>query len=87
MALRCALQLMKDDTEGKEFVERIEKRLHALSFHMRTYFWLDFRQLNDIYRYKTEEYSHTAVNKFHFIPVLAMEQGEESGWWALPNMS
>lgn len=68
MALRCALQLMKDDTEGKEFVERIEKRLHALSFHMRTYFWLDFRQLNDIYRYKTEEYSHTAVNKFNVIP-------------------
>ena len=59
---------MKDDTEGKEFVERIEKRLHALSFHMRTYFWLDFRQLNDIYRYKTEEYSHTAVNKLNVIP-------------------
>ncbi|URE16499.1 plant neutral invertase domain containing protein [Musa troglodytarum] len=25
-------------------------------------------QLNDIYRYKTEEYSHTAVNKFNVIP-------------------
>ncbi|KHN00816.1 hypothetical protein glysoja_000484 [Glycine soja] len=69
MALRCALSMLKqDDAEGKECVERIVKRLHALSYHMRSYFWLDFQQLNDIYRYKTEEYSHTAVNKFNVIP-------------------
>ncbi|URE22048.1 RING finger protein [Musa troglodytarum] len=68
MALRCALPMLKHDAEGNEFVERIVKRLHALSYHMRGYFWLDFQQLNDIYRYKTEEYSHTAVNKFNVIP-------------------
>ncbi|XP_039121880.1 probable alkaline/neutral invertase D isoform X1 [Dioscorea cayenensis subsp. rotundata] len=68
MALRCALIMLKHDAEGKEFIERIVRRLHALSFHMRSYFWLDFQQLNDIYRYKTEEYSHTAVNKFNVIP-------------------
>ncbi|KAG5575829.1 hypothetical protein H5410_055963 [Solanum commersonii] len=68
MALRSALAMLKHDTEGGEFVERIVKRLHALSYHMRSYFWLDFQQLNDIYRYKTEEYSHTAVNKFNVIP-------------------
>ncbi|KAK9164455.1 hypothetical protein Syun_005357 [Stephania yunnanensis] len=68
MALRCALVLLKHDDEGKEFVERIVKRLHALSYHMRSYFWIDLKQLNDIYRFKTEEYSHTAVNKFNVIP-------------------
>ncbi|KAL2512374.1 putative alkaline/neutral invertase B [Abeliophyllum distichum] len=68
MALRCALVLLKQDTQGKEFIERIIKRLHALSYHMRSYFWLDLKQLNDIYRYKTEEYSHTAVNKFNVMP-------------------
>ncbi|XP_019157861.1 PREDICTED: probable alkaline/neutral invertase D [Ipomoea nil] len=69
MALRSALGMLKqDDAEGKECIERIVKRLHALSYHMRSYFWLDFQQLNDIYRYKTEEYSHTAVNKFNVIP-------------------
>ncbi|CAH9125095.1 unnamed protein product [Cuscuta epithymum] len=68
MALRCALLLLKQDAEGKAFVERIVKRLHALSYHMRSYFWLDLKQLNDIYRYKTEEYSHTAVNKFNIMP-------------------
>lgn len=60
--------MLKHDAEGKDFVERIATRLHALSYHMRSYFWLDFQQLNDIYRYKTEEYSHTAVNKFNVIP-------------------
>lgn len=68
MALRCALYLLKQDEEGKEFADRITKRLHALSYHMRSYFWLDIKQLNDIYRYKTEEYSHTAVNKFNVMP-------------------
>eukprot|EP00253_Pinus_taeda_P023662 PITA_23662 len=42
--------------------------MHALSYHMRSYFWIDFQQLNNIYRYKTEEYSHTAINKFNVIP-------------------
>ncbi|KAK4437697.1 putative alkaline/neutral invertase B [Sesamum alatum] len=68
MALRCALLLLKQDGPGEEFIERIIKRLHALSYHMRSYFWLDLKQLNDIYRYKTEEYSHTAVNKFNVMP-------------------
>lgn len=68
MALRCALLLLKQDDKGKEFVERIAKRLHALSYHIQSYFWLDLKQLNDIYRYKTEEYSHTAVNKFNVMP-------------------
>lgn len=60
--------LLKQDDLGKELIERIVKRLHALSYHMRSYFWLDLKQLNDIYRYKTEEYSHTAVNKFNIMP-------------------
>uniref|UniRef100_A0A6N2M3I7 Alkaline/neutral invertase n=5 Tax=Salix TaxID=40685 RepID=A0A6N2M3I7_SALVM len=68
MALRSACSLLKHDEEGKECIEKIMKRLHALSYHMRSYFWLDFQQLNDVYRYKTEEYSHTAVNKFNVIP-------------------
>lgn len=68
MALRCALVLLKHDEENKEIIEKIVNRLHALSYHMRNYFWLDMQQLNDIYRYKTEEYSHTAVNKFNVMP-------------------
>nr|GMD93805.1 probable alkaline/neutral invertase D [Ipomoea batatas] len=68
MALRCALRLLKHDEESRDCTDQIVKRLHALSYHMRNYFWLDIKQLNDIYRFKTEEYSHTAVNKFNVMP-------------------
>ncbi|KAG9142488.1 hypothetical protein Leryth_016998 [Lithospermum erythrorhizon] len=36
MALRCALLLLKPDAEGEDFIEKIVKRLHALTYHMRT---------------------------------------------------
>ncbi|KAF5953229.1 hypothetical protein HYC85_011173 [Camellia sinensis] len=67
-ALRCAQQMLKPEGGGKELIERIDKRITALSFHIQNYYWLDFTQLNNIYRYRTEEYSHTAVNKFNVIP-------------------
>jgi len=68
MALRCGKELLRREGDVIEFIERIDKRLHALTFHMRQYFWLDHKQLNNIYRYKTEEYSFTAVNKFNIMP-------------------
>ncbi|GFY90201.1 plant neutral invertase family protein [Actinidia rufa] len=67
-ALRCAKQMLKPEGGGKELIERIDKRITALRFHIQNYYWLDFTQLNNIYRYHTEEYSHTAVNKFNVIP-------------------
>ncbi|CAI7892227.1 unnamed protein product [Closterium sp. NIES-53] len=40
MALRVARCLLRTDLpENKELLERIDKRLMALSYHMRTYFW------------------------------------------------
>ncbi|XP_058107513.1 probable alkaline/neutral invertase F isoform X2 [Magnolia sinica] len=68
MALRCAHQLLRVEGDGKEFIKLIDNRLSALIYHMRSYYWLDFKQLNNIYRFKTEEYSNTAVNKFNVIP-------------------
>ena len=68
MALKCARSMLKQDASTKELIERIDKRLRALRYHMRSYYWLDFEQLNKVYRYKTEEYSQTAVNKFNVIP-------------------
>ncbi|KAI7995863.1 Alkaline/neutral invertase CINV2 [Camellia lanceoleosa] len=66
--LRCAQQMLKPEGGGKELIEQIDKRITALSFYIQNYYWLDFTQLNTIYRYRTEEYSHTAVNKFNVIP-------------------
>ncbi|KAI9160843.1 hypothetical protein LWI28_012022 [Acer negundo] len=42
--------------------------IQALFFMELSYFLLNLKQLHDIYRYKTEEYCHTAVNKFNVMP-------------------
>ncbi|KAK1438538.1 hypothetical protein QVD17_04347 [Tagetes erecta] len=67
-ALRCAQKMLIVDADSIKLIEQIERRITALSDHIRNYYWLDFTQLNNIYRYKTEEYAHTAVNKFNVIP-------------------
>ncbi|KAL7218084.1 hypothetical protein ACSBR2_011372 [Camellia fascicularis] len=41
-ALRCAQQMLKPEGGGKELIERIDKRITALSFHIQNYYWLDF---------------------------------------------
>ncbi|KAK9913438.1 hypothetical protein M0R45_037255 [Rubus argutus] len=69
-ASRCAMQMLKPERHDKELLERIDKRITALSFHIQKYYWLDFTQLINIYRYKTEDDSHTAVNKFNVMPEL-----------------
>ncbi|KAK7850001.1 putative alkaline/neutral invertase f [Quercus suber] len=66
-ALRYAGQMLKPEHDDEKLMEQIDKRITALNFHIQQYYWLDFTQLNKIYRYKTE-YSHTAVNKFNVIP-------------------
>eukprot|EP00898_Chlorokybus_atmophyticus_P008396 jgi/Chlat1/8558/Chrsp82S07980 len=67
-ALRCSHTLLRRDEHNSVLLRMIEKRLTALSAHIRDYYWLDINQLNNIYRYKTEEYSDDAVNKFNVYP-------------------
>ncbi|XP_010673950.2 probable alkaline/neutral invertase F [Beta vulgaris subsp. vulgaris] len=67
-ALRCAKDMLKEGSDNKELLDKIIEKIKALSFHIRTYYWLDYTQLNNIYRYRTEEYSHTALNKFNVSP-------------------
>lgn len=51
-----------------DLIRALNNRLVALSFHIREYYWVDLKKLNEIYRYKTEEYSYDAVNKFNIYP-------------------
>ncbi|KAJ7537196.1 hypothetical protein O6H91_12G102200 [Diphasiastrum complanatum] len=67
-ALRCAREMMKPEDGAQDIIRAINSRLSALSFHIREYYWVDLRKLNEIYRYKTEEYSCDAVNKFNIYP-------------------
>jgi len=67
-ALRAAKEMILPENGGAELIRTVDARLTALSFHIRHYYWLDQKKLNEIYRYKTEEYSYEAVNKFNIYP-------------------
>ncbi|XAR56961.1 hypothetical protein NMG60_11024939 [Bertholletia excelsa] len=67
-ALRCSREMLIVNDGTKNLVVAINNRLSALSFHIREYYWIDMKRINEIYRYKTEEYSTDAINKFNIYP-------------------
>ncbi|KAK9725409.1 hypothetical protein RND81_05G141500 [Saponaria officinalis] len=67
-ALRCSREMLTVNDGTKTLIAEINNRLSALSFHIREYYWVDMKKLNEIYRYKTEEYSTDATNKFNIYP-------------------
>ncbi|KAK6254332.1 Glycosyl hydrolase family 100 - like 5 [Theobroma cacao] len=67
-ALRCSREMLTVNDATKNLVAAINSRLSALSFHIREYYWVDMKKINEIYRYKTEEYSTDAINKFNIYP-------------------
>ncbi|MBD1914080.1 MULTISPECIES: glycoside hydrolase 100 family protein [unclassified Leptolyngbya] len=66
--LRSAQELLLPNDQNLLYLNAIEERLNHLSYHLREYYWLDFKHLNEIYRYKEEEFGDRAVNKFNIYP-------------------
>ncbi|KAL8196591.1 hypothetical protein R6Q57_024886 [Mikania cordata] len=89
-ALRCAREMLALDEGSKNLVRTINNRLSALSFHIREYYWIDMKKINEIYRYKTEEYSTEATNKFNIypeqIPHWLMDWIPEEGGYMIGNL-
>ncbi|CAH2072162.1 unnamed protein product [Thlaspi arvense] len=67
-ALVCAREMLTPEDGSADLIRALNNRLVALSFHIREYYWLDLKKINEIYRYQTEEYSYDAVNKFNIYP-------------------
>ncbi|EEF43141.1 alkaline/neutral invertase A, mitochondrial [Ricinus communis] len=89
-ALRCAREMLIVNDGTKNLVAAINSRLSALSFHIREYYWVDMMKINEIYRYKTEEYSSNAVNKFNIypdqIPSWLVDWIPEEGGYLIGNL-
>ncbi|BAT86130.1 hypothetical protein LR48_Vigan03g266800 [Vigna angularis] len=89
-ALRSAREMVASDENSKNLVGEINNRLSALSFHIREYYWLDVQKMNEIYRYKTEEYSLDATNKFNIypdqIPLWLIDWVPTNGGYLLGNL-
>ncbi|MGV2827272.1 glycoside hydrolase 100 family protein [Myxosarcina sp. GI1(2024)] len=67
-ALRSARELLVTDAEGKDIIVRINNRLSSFVFHMRYYYWLDLKKLNEIHRYQGDQFGESVVNKFNIYP-------------------
>lgn len=67
-ALRAARELLAPGRQGEIYSMVINQRLNTLNFHIRHYYWLDIKRLNDIYRYRGEEFGDAAINKFNIYP-------------------
>jgi hypothetical protein len=49
-------------------IAAVKERIAHLTYHLRTYYWLDMERLNQIYRYRVEEFGESAVNRFNIYP-------------------
>ncbi|KAA8527338.1 hypothetical protein F0562_034947 [Nyssa sinensis] len=89
-ALRCSREMLTVNDGTKTLVAAINNRLSALSFHIREYYWVDMKKINEIYRYKTEEYSTDAINKFNIypdqIPSWLVDWIPEEGGYLIGNL-
>ncbi|TYH92873.1 hypothetical protein ES332_A13G214700v1 [Gossypium tomentosum] len=89
-ALRSSREILSVNEGSKNLVRAINNRLNALSFHIREYYWVDMKKINEIYRYKTEEYSMGATNKFNIypeqIPSWLMDWVPEEGGYLIGNL-
>jgi hypothetical protein len=89
-ALRSARELLLPGYKRDIYIQVINQRLSTLSYHMRQYYWLDLRRLNEIYRYRGEEFGQEAINKFNIypesIPDWIMEWMPERGGYLAGNL-
>jgi hypothetical protein len=89
-ALRSARELLAPGRQGEIYTMIVNQRLSTLKFHIRTYYWLDLKRLNEIYRYQGEEFGISAVNKFNIypdsIPYWLTEWMPEQGGYLAGNL-
>lgn len=92
IALRSAAEVLElDDSEDSaDYRKRIRHRLEHLYFHLDNTYWLNHERLNDIYRYKTEEFGEDIRNQYNIysgsIPGWAMEFLDAEGGYYVGNL-
>ncbi|WP_250121483.1 glycoside hydrolase 100 family protein [Chroococcidiopsis sp. CCMEE 29] len=89
-ALRAARELLLPENNGEQYLHDVDRRLGALGYHVREYYWLDLQRLNEIYRYKGEEFGKEVANKFNIyaesIPAWLTEWLPENGGYLAGNL-
>lgn len=91
IGLITAKELLIPNEENEKYINAVDERLGHLIHHLREYYWLDLDRLNEIYRYKVEEFGKTASNKFNIypdsIPQVLLDWLPEGAGFFLGNLS
>ncbi|MGK7917284.1 MAG: glycoside hydrolase 100 family protein [Prochloraceae cyanobacterium] len=67
-ALRTARELLLPEGESQKYIEAANERINHLAYHVRQYYWLDLKRLNEIYRYQVEEFGAGVANWLNIYP-------------------
>lgn len=66
--LSTAQELLIPNKENARLLSVSKTRLQTLRSYVRIYYWLDLERLNEIHRYKSEEFGTDAVNLLNIFP-------------------
>jgi glycogen debranching enzyme len=64
-ALRAARELLLPIKDNIFFIQKVNQRLASLTYHLRQYYWIDLNRLNEIYRFKGDEFGKEVANRFN----------------------
>ena len=82
--------MLLPDGDGDSYLDKLNRRLGVLKYHIRNYYWLDLKRLGEIYRYKGNEFGKEIVNKFNIhsesIPSWLTEWLPETGGYLAGNL-
>jgi hypothetical protein len=88
--LRTAKELLLPQNGGDLYLQSVTQRLGALRYHIREYYWLDLQRVNEIYRFKNDEFGKEVANKFNIypesIPAWLTEWLPENGGYLAGNL-
>jgi hypothetical protein len=68
--LLSAQELLINNDINQPLLTMVRKRVQTLRSYIRLYYWLDIERLNEIHRYKSEEFGWDAVNVLNINPEI-----------------
>lgn len=89
-ALRAARELLLPNNDNAECIHNVNQRLVPLTYHLREYYWIDPNRLNEIYRFKGDEFGKEVANRFNIyadsIPAWLTEWLPDTGGYLAGNL-
>lgn len=66
--LHTAHELLIPTPDNQQLLANVKKRMQTLRSYVRIYYWLDQQRLNEIHRFRSEEFGNDAVNLLNIYP-------------------